>query len=742
MTALDETNPITEVNGHTTTLPGPRPPVQDAPPADWPDTTGARPVQGAPQRTRTSPTVAARTALRAVRTVATHRHTRTAVRQGAYVAAGGRHVIRRTWESRTPAMHDRMARAASAVGDHANALEWEARAAAFRRDRHARRIELVGAVPQAAKAAVVGTGVTFGGLLALGIVLAGANRNIHDVLGPIKAAIDAVRWCVAVFEVTWLPALLVSPIAALASLYLTGRRRAELPAWVQSPQQRAKTLDEVITPSILVTALRDLGIGELRKQIRAMDDAGAAMLGPITSAGCGIEVDVYLPSGVSTAEIQAKRQKLAENIGRHKHELFITIPPRARAVRLWIADSGALDEPIGPSPLVPDQSMTADYKAGRAPWGQDLRGGSALVSLFQRHLLVTGLSNQGKTASLRALMLWLALDRRVRFWIADLKGVGDWGMFNGLAEVLIQGPTDEHLMAATHMVEAGVTEMQKRGDLMRELTEKGWSQDKILADPRFAPLVIVIDEAQVAYGSTAVGDDKRPYGGQRNASRYFQGIKAIHDQGRAVSVTTAEGTQDPTDQNLPKRTREGNHIRASLVVGTESQSKMALGEAPVAAGAAPHELRQGLDKGTLVVVGDGVELPPGQSSITIRTHYVGPDDARAIADRAKARRSGGIPTKDAATEPESRDVLADVAEVLGADERVRTEEVVHRLKSHAPGFYATWTTSELTAALRDTLAAPYKTDGGRMHVGLSRVREALEERENEPTDTETDALEA
>ena len=84
-------------------------------------------------------------------------------------------------------------------------------------------------------------------------------------------------------------------------------------------------------------------------------------------------------------------------------------------MRLWVADSGALDEPIGPSPLVTDETMTADYAKGRAPWGQDLRGDAAALSLYQRHLLITGLSNQGKTVALRSLALWLALDKSVQF---------------------------------------------------------------------------------------------------------------------------------------------------------------------------------------------------------------------------------------------------------------------------------------------------------------------------------------
>lgn len=672
-----------------------------------------------------------RRAYRRVVATVTHPSARAVYRQGVYVIAGA-HVARdRRRDERGTARHERMMRAAELAGDHAAVQEWAVLAAAHRQARHERRVAMRNHPIHVAKKTAVYGGLTVAGLLTIGIALAITGKGgPREVYAPLVDAFDLVRWAFEVIDVLWLPAVLLTPAFVVASWWQKGRTRAEVPPWLMSAAQREQYEGEPITPSIVVTALRDLGLGELRKQIKAMPDAGAAMLSPIRAAGCGVELDVMLPSGTSTAEIQARRQKLAENLGRHRHEVFITIPPAPRTVRLWIADSGALDEPIGPSPLVTDETATADYRTGRAPWGQDLRGGTALISLFQRHLLVTGLSNQGKTASLRALMLWLALDPRVRFWIADLKGVGDWAMFAGLAEILIEGPRDDQVMAATHMAEAAVDEMERRGELMRELTGRGWSQDKILADPRFAPLLVVVDEAQVAYGSTAVGDDKRPYGGVRNTSRYFQAIKALHDQGRAVSVQTAEGTQDPTDQNLPKRSREGNHIRCSLVVGTEAQSKMALGEAAVKNGAAPHELRQGLDKGTLVVAGDGVELPPGQSSLTIRTHYIGPDDAHALAERAKARRRGvetnGGP--DDGGEPVPVDVLADVISILRGEQRARSEEVVHRLKTLRPEYYREWTTTELTAALRPVGAEPYKTSGT-MHVSLARVREAMADRD-------------
>ncbi|MFF7153119.1 FtsK/SpoIIIE domain-containing protein [Streptomyces sp. NPDC008139] len=679
------------------------------------------------------------------RHVITHEHTKTGARlvarHSAYVVGGAGVVVKRAWQGRTVAVHHQMRAAAVAAGNHELAAEWQEKADRFRADRHKRRMDLITGVPHMVKSAAIGTAGTEGALLLLGACMAVHDHHVHDVVVPTLAAVDAIRALCWFVGVAWGPALMVALMAALSHLWRVGQRQQTAPAWARPA---SGVMDDVpVTPSVVVKALSDLGISALRKAVKEMAEGAAGMLGPITLAGCGVEVDVTLPSGVSTEEVLGKRRKLAENLNRHEHELHMTIPPAARTVRLWIADSGALDQPIGPSPLVTDPDTGADMRHGRAPWGVDLRGDAVLVSLWQKHMLITGLSNQGKTASLRALALWLALDVRVELRIADLKGVGDWNMFDGIATVLIQGPTDDHVIQATQMIEEGVEEMAARIALMRELTAKGWSQDKILADPRFNPLVLIVDEAQVAYGSGARESyvtDKgtvrygSSYGGSKADSRYFQAVKKIHDQGRAVNVTTWEGTQDPTNENLPKRSREGNHIRASLVLGTESQARMALGDNAIDAGAAPHKLRQGQDKGTLVVAGDGIKLAPGQPSVTARTHYIGPEDAEAIAERAKALR--GAPAA-AGAEAQAREVdhLADVAAVLGGEERMKSDEVRQHLGRRWPEVYGAWTASDLVQALKPFGAEPRKYNGNQM-VSRARLLAAIESRAEEAADTE------
>ncbi|MCX4576083.1 FtsK/SpoIIIE domain-containing protein [Streptomyces sp. NBC_01571] len=653
---------------------------------------------------------------RAVKTAVTHDHTkataRAAARHSLYVVGGARIVGRRAWDGRTAARYERYMRTAEAAGNMELAAEWEERGQRYRDARHRRRMDLLTSPIDAAKGIAAGTGMGIGGLVALGIVMAIATKDVSDVVTPLMAAVDFINLLIWIVQVVWGPVITIGPFLALLALWAVGSKQHAAPAWAL-PANIKNGEGEPITPSIVIKALRDLGVAPLRNAIKDMGDAGASMLGPIRIAGCGVEVDVTLPSGVSTIEVQNRRRKLAENLTRHEHEVFIMIPIAARTVRLWIADSGALDEPIGPSPLVTDETMTADYTKGRAPWGQDLRGDAAALSLYQRHLLITGLSNQGKTAALRSLALWASLDRRVEFRIADLKGAGDWSMFDGLATILIQGPTDEHVIEATEMVEGLVDEMNQR------IAQRQ-------ADPTvvFDPLIGIVDEAQVAFMCPAMDDQKRPYGGSKALSRYFMAVRKVHNQGRVVDVLMYEGTQDPTDQNLPKLVREGAHTRASLALGTAAQSVMALGEKAVNAGAAPHLLRQGLDKGTLVIASDGIEIPKGQSSITVRTHFIGDEDAKAITERAKALRDG-VTTLNRG---EKRDPLTDIASVLGDKPRVRTKDVLARLAALSADAYGGWSFIDLKRVLDDAGAEPHKSDGV-MVVSRDRVLRSLANRD-------------
>lgn len=646
------------------------------------------------------------------------------------VGRGHQAVGRRGWDALTHAAIREQIRAARAARDPEQLGIWIDRLGEVRTARRQRIREL----PQVAAGLAIGTGVAAGA----GGVLVGGG-------GIVVAATHPAGWGWGDWWHFWATVVHYGAVVTVVGLqvawwtaipgWLYGTWRAgkhddALPGWLAARMRLGEREAEPITPSLVVTALRDLGLSRLTKAIRAMPDHGAGMLSLITTAGCGVELDIHLPSGTSTNDVRERQHLLAGNLSRHPHEVHLTIPKAARAIRAWIADPGALDEPVGPSPLVYDDDIEADYYNGRAPWGEDLRGDAVGLLLKQCHVLVTGLSNQGKTAALRALLLWLAFDPTVEFWIGDLKGIGDWGMFAGLATVLVEGPTDDHVVAVTHMVEAGVAEMNRRTLAVQAMNTAGGVTRDMARKPGsgFHPLNIVVDEGQKAFMCPKKGDDGRPYGGRTAKSRFFQAVREIQNQGRAVNVTITLGTQDPTNDNLPKIIREAFHIRASLFVGTEAQARMSVGEAAVDGGAAPHRLRRGLDRGTLVVSGDGIPLPPGAASMTIRTHFVDGDEATELAERAKALRAP-VRTADSAEQEKPRDLLDDLDEVLGV-EVIKSADAPALLRDLAPDHYRNLSGVQLREQLAK-VGVRVPSTGNLWPLDPAAVRSALARRDAE-----------
>ncbi|MEB3368061.1 FtsK/SpoIIIE domain-containing protein [Saccharopolyspora mangrovi] len=657
----------------------------------------------------------------------------TVLRHSYFLVAGAWDTFSTTYGRWTGRDIDAQIAAAQAAGEHAVAADL-LRQRAESKKLFLERLKVWGQFLKHLPIGLAGlVGAVFGIVFVASIIAAlqPGGLGFTDVWSGFFSALNSGFEFVA-WAATWSPwAGLAVLLGVLGSGYNKRRHRQAVPAFLAAPGSGVGEVE--VTPSVVVSALRRAGIPALRRAIENMDEhQRAAMLSPIRLAGCGVEVDVTLPTSgdttVTTEQIRAKRRALAEGLGRHEHEVFITKAEAARTVRFWIADSGALDEPIGESPLVGDGFDKADVFSGKAPWGVTLRGAPFLLKLWQCHLLITGLSNQGKTAALRSLLLWLLLDPSVEVHLADLKGVGDYNMLKPLVSSYIAGPTDEHVAEATVMLEWAVGEMNRRIEEI-EANADAYPNGITAALSRdvtsgFHPIVLVVDEAQVAYECPAKDDDGLPLGGSKATSRFFNAVRKIQNQGRAVNVTFWQGTQDPTNENLPIRARNGAHVRASLVVATESQSRMALGDAAVdAGGAAPHELRQGKDKGVLVV------KDADNTIETVRTHFIDGTSAEQVAERARIVRAG---TRFHRTEPaeQQRDLLDDVATVLEDADKVKATDVVARLRKLAPDHraYQALDGTKLKDQLA-TLGVEVKKADGIPTVYTHRVHTALAARE-------------
>ncbi|MGH3804614.1 MAG: hypothetical protein ACRDTD_31635, partial [Pseudonocardiaceae bacterium] len=213
----------------------------------------------------------------------------------------------------------------------------------------------------------------------------------------------------------------------------------------------------------------------------------------------------------------------------------------------------------------------------------------------------------------------------------------------------------------------------------------------------FHPIYRVIDECQVLYGAP------HPIGGAKDDARAWRAAKKLHDQARAVNVHLLQATQRPDDRTLPARVREGAHVRCALNVPNHETAKMILADA-ADRGARPQDLRPGADAGTVVATGEVEDIPKGQAFAIVRTHYVPTKDAYTVITRAMdtIKRTGRTVTTNQPTEPEpARDLLIDIAAVLDGNDKLRSTDVLHQLRTHWESAYGGWSAQQFATELEN-----------------------------------------
>jgi S-DNA-T family DNA segregation ATPase FtsK/SpoIIIE len=345
--------------------------------------------------------------------------------------------------------------------------------------------------------------------------------------------------------------------------------------------------------------------------------------------------------------------------------------------------------------------------------------------MLQKHWLVGATSKQGKSTVVRLLALGLALDPTVELHIADLKGDGDWRMFEPRARTLIEGSADEDAEATAVMLEWGVTEMRRRYEAKAQAGIVGNISRQLSRQPGsgFHPIWLIVDECQVLYGAP------HPVGGVKDDARAWRAAKRLHDQARAVNLHLVQATQRPDDRTLPVRVREGAHVRCALNVPNHETARMVLADA-ADRGARPQDLRPGADAGTVVATGEVEDIPKGQAFAIVRTHYVSTKDSYPVIERAMTilHRAGRAVSHDPdpaqIDAPTEVDQLGDIAEALRGERRVRTQVTLTRLAELNPARYEQWTFGDLREALAGYGIEPVKS-AGVMVIRAEDITEAL-----------------
>jgi S-DNA-T family DNA segregation ATPase FtsK/SpoIIIE len=641
------------------------------------------------------------TAVRISKKVATHEHTKTTgkavLRHALYVPAGAASVGRRLWDAKSSSLYERQKRAAEAAGDTDRLADWEQRAELFKERRHRRAMDWIEAPAKLVKALVIGAASLIGFLLALGIVLAIANKDIADVLGPITALFDLIRWITVAVTVAWGPLVLATPWVIVAWLWNEGRRRSQHTGWLQRLQPRtAGDGGVVVTADGIVRALQNLGVPALNKAFKE-DWLPRFELNPVRD-GNGFRAVFDLPLGVTPENVADKRPVLARNLYRAEVEVWPSDSGKARDgkagyVDLWVADSGVLSKPAPEYPLL--HAGSADVFAG-VPVGASQRGDQVLFPLVEANFVAGGLPGQGKSNLCRVIMLGAALDPLAELWVHVFAGNGDFDAYAPRLARYERGTGDEVTETGLNSLRELAAEVDRRETRLAEIGAKKVTRQLVEKHPDLRPLISLYSECHELFGHKEFGEAAAEYA--------VQTIK----RGRKTGVILGFDTQSSRKEAIPPKLVELVKLNACFAVKTWRSNDGFLGDGSFAAGVRATELRAGRDRGTCLVTGIGEE-----AFEIVKTHYIEADDdtgydaAAEVIARAMTTVSRGIPTGATASAPvleASRDLLEDLDEVLG-NEPVPAAKVPALLAHLAPD----WSPYQrLTGkGLRDRLAREY-----------------------------------
>jgi FtsK/SpoIIIE family len=443
-----------------------------------------------------------------------------------------------------------------------------------------------------------------------------------------------VRWAVtgaAVIAVAlagrWLAGHqpILAAVAALAVLVALGVYGAE-------PGQIVTVVD--VPVEVGITPDRVIG-GFVKAGITKPGGEAARILGVPHPVGDGHEIHVAVPEGTPFAEVAKKRHALASGMGVAADCLELDPLERRpeNELMLYVSRVHPLDRRLPEWPL-----LTADRHNLFRPFvaGWDSRGNPVTLQLMWLHTLVGAAPRKGKSTILRLVCTAVTLDPRADLIIVDFAGGLDFAPFEPVAKHVISGPTAEHVEQFSALLDRLQGEYERRMAAIKRAGLKRAPQNRVTeamaATPEFRPIVVVVDEFQVATMSEQGKDVVR---------QWSELMKVCPKAGIVFVAATQNADQDA----VPTTLRNIMFQRVSLSVATYQASMAILGNEAQARGLDAAEL--GGAPGYAIAWGSDSEDGPGFKG-RFRTPNVSPADAEAIADRVAVSRGAGVPVVETA----------------------------------------------------------------------------------------------
>jgi len=504
----------------------------------------------------------------------------------------------------------------------------------------------------------------------------------------------------AVASVVLSGALLVATLlSTVAGLGYAGRPRGR--GFLSSAADRRGPVR--LTQDIVLRAFAAAGLCKA--------DDPIAFATPCHRDGDGWRVILDLPYGTPAKKAVLKRAEIASGLDVLAGQVFIAAESgatgSARRIELWVAEQDPTTVPAGPSPLLTASGVNF-WQAW--PFGVDERGREIKLCLLWLSMVVGGLPRMGKSFVARLAVLAAALDPDVRLLIFDLKGSPDWRPFRHVAHELHQGEDvdpDTGVDPVGRLLEVARelrAEVNRRNRVLRTLPASDVPEGKLTerlcrARHMGMPLVLLfLDEVHRAFTHREFG------------AELAEELSDLVRVGPSVGVMVISATQKPGSIGAGKvndawNTYRDNHsCRFGLRVGSYTVSEMILGQGAYG---------EGLDCSTLPEAAKGVGIVRGTGDVavpagTVRTYLVDGKGAEVICQRGRQLREqagtlSGMAAGEQPAEVESgprRSLLADLIEVIGADEQAHSDVLCSRLAESSPEVYGGWRPEQLAAALK------------------------------------------
>jgi len=615
-----------------------------------------------------------------VKDVAGHPHTKFAARQAAYPLVGVGAVASRHWQARTTAKHDRWLRIAEATNNDEMAREWADKRARFVKERHQRRMDMLKAPYHLAKAAVIGTGITVGGLVALGILLAIVNKNPRETFQPLMDVMHAIEWLWWLGTILWYPFLVAAPFALTGALWAHGRTVSQhSTGWMQKLLPQAADAGIVVSADGIVQALKALPVKELKAAFKA-GWVPAFTTTPIRD-GQGYHAMFELPLDVTPKMVADMRERFARALHRAPIEVWAVDADRKGTgavghVDLWVADRGVLNKPAPEYPLL--VSGTADVFQG-VPAGVTPRGDVLMVPVVGNNFVAGGMMGQGKSNACRVVMLGAALDPLCELRAYVFAGNGDFDAYRPRLSVYERGANRETIVKGIEGLRWLYGEVARRETRLAALDAKKLTREIARKHADLRPIAALFSECHELFGDREFGEEAAELG-----------VQTIR-RARKTGIWLGFDTQSSRKDAIPPKIVELVSVNACFAVKSWRSNDGFLGDGSFQAGIRATELRPGTDRGRSLITGVSNELFEILNWFFVQVDDdSGWDAATDVIERAmkmlvKGTRAAGEGVVEA-EEAVERDILEDLLEVL-REEPTPAAQVVTLLKGLDAAYY-------------------------------------------------------